>query len=43
VVCPDLIENDTINVDARKRAKLILDEIGSAGSYSPSLGIYSIR
>ena len=43
MVCPDLIENESVNVDARKRARKILDEIGSAGSYSPSLGIHSIR
>ena len=43
MVCPDLIENESVNVDARKRARKILEEIGSAGSYSPSLGIHSIR
>lgn len=32
-----------INIDARNRAKNILDEIISAGSYSHSLGIHSIR
>lgn len=36
---PDLIDNQTINVDARNRAKAILKEIISAGSYTHSLGI----
>ena len=43
MTCPELIENESVNVDARKRARKILEEIGSAGSYSPSLGIHSIR
>lgn len=34
VLNPDLISNETINPDARKRARLILDKIISAGCYS---------
>ena len=34
VLNPDLISNETVNPDARKRARLILDKIISAGCYS---------
>jgi alanine transaminase len=43
VVNPDLLENTGVNEDARKRAKRILDEIISSGSYTHSLGIQSVR
>lgn len=34
VLNPDLISNETINLDARKRASCILEAIVSAGCYS---------
>lgn len=40
---PDLIENPTINIDARNRARKILDEIISSGSYTNSVGIPLVR
>jgi len=40
---PDLIQNKSINADARKRAKKMIDEIISIGSYTHSLGIPSVR
>lgn len=40
---PDLITNDSINPDARARAKKVLNEIISAGSYTHSLGIPLVR
>jgi alanine transaminase len=43
VINPDLINNDTINIDARNRAKLVLDDIISSGSYTHSLGIPFVR
>lgn len=43
VLNPELITNQTINVDARERARRILDEIVSAGSYTHSLGIPLVR
>ena len=43
MVNPDLINNESINVDARKRAKRVLDEIISSGSYTHSLGIPLVR
>ena len=43
VVNPDLLNNNQVNTDARNRAKRILDEIISAGSYTHSLGIQSVR
>jgi alanine transaminase len=43
IINPDLISNQTVNSDARKRAKSILDVIISAGSYTTSLGIPFIR
>ena len=43
VLCPSLLTNETINIDARRRAKRALDEIISAGSYTHSLGIPFVR
>lgn len=43
VLNPDLISNETVNPDARKRARLILDKIISAGCYSESAGYAFIR
>lgn len=40
---PDLISNESINSDARSRAKRVLNEIISAGSYTHSLGIPLVR
>jgi aspartate/methionine/tyrosine aminotransferase len=40
---PDLITNVSINPDARARAKKVLNEIISAGSYTHSLGIPLVR
>lgn len=40
---PDLISNESINPDARGRAKRVLNEIISAGSYTHSLGIPLVR
>ena len=40
---PSLIGNSSINIDASKRANKYLEEIVSAGSYTHSLGIPSVR
>lgn len=43
MVNPQLLGNATVNPDAQKRAKLILDEAVSSGSYTHSLGIPLVR
>ena len=43
VVNPDLLHLEAINVDARNRAKLYLQEIVSSGSYPPVLGYPMVR
>jgi alanine transaminase len=40
---PALIDNPSINLDARNRAKAVLKEIISTGSYTHSLGIPLVR
>jgi len=43
IVNPDLIDNASINIDARQRARQVLDQIVSSGSYTHSLGIPLVR
>lgn len=43
VINPDLLNIEAINPDARNRARTLLTEIISPGSYPPVLGYTSVR